>query len=56
MKQMMATPPATDKPMIVELEIPEELLGLPGGLDWVGVDELGAWSEMTTMLVTVWPP
>ncbi len=56
MTQMTATPPATDNPMTVELEIPElplELL-LPGVC--VGVDELDAWSEITTTLVTTWPP
>jgi hypothetical protein len=58
MMPMMATPPATDNPMMVELEIPPEPLGLPaGGEDCVGVDEeLDGWSEITTTLVTVWPP
>jgi hypothetical protein len=42
--------------MMVELEISEEPLELPGGLDCVGVDELDAWSEIMTMLVIVWPP
>jgi len=51
----MATPPATDNPMMVELEIPE-LLGLPPAGGCVGVDELAAGSEITTMLVTVCPP
>jgi len=58
MMPMRATPPATDNPMMVELETPpEELLGgLAGPEDCVGVDELDAGSEMTTMLVIVWPP
>lgn len=41
---------------MVELEIPESLLGVPLPADCVGVDELVAWSEIKTMLVTVWPP
>lgn len=55
---MRATPPATDNPMMVELETPEEPLlgGLAGPADCEGVDELDAWSEITTMLVIVWPP
>lgn len=52
-----ATPAATDNPMMVELETPEELFGgLAGPADCVGVDELDAESEITTMLVIVWPP
>lgn len=54
----MATPPATDNPMMVELEVPPPPLGggLAGLEDDEGVDELDAWSEITTMLVIVWPP
>lgn len=54
----MATPPATDNPMMVELEVPPEppLGGLAGTADCEGVDELDAWSEITTMLVIVCPP
>jgi len=52
-----AMPPATDNPMMVELETPEESpLGGGGLVDCVGVDELDAWSETTTTLVIVWPP
>ena len=51
-----ATPPATDSPMIVELETPEEPLEGGGAAVCEGPDDPVDVSEAMTRLVKVWPP
>ena len=58
MRPINATPPATESPMMVDDEMPEPPLeaGLPVDEDCEEVVEEDGESEMTTTLVTTWPP